>query len=196
MRAWLLLLSLIGSIAGAAPAKVDPTYPFRTDLANEHLPWYRLKPGEFPPLHSEHVVDGVLLEVDFIHRSGQFRRSDDGTLVDFTMPSFGTVMYLNAEADLRDVPLGIVLHFSTYQDEQGTFTRVAAIRDDDTTLVADGLTLPLDKIAAVEGKLATDQQRARHRASRSVDCPRGSTGWRGRSSPSRFSGTRRACAPC
>lgn len=108
--------------------------PYRTDVANPHLEWYRPKPGEFPPFGSEHVVDGVLMEADFIHRWGQFRRNDDGTVVDFSLPPFGTILYLNAEADLRDLPLGTLLHFATYQDENGEFTRVATIRDDFTTL--------------------------------------------------------------
>lgn len=147
MRACLLLFALI--VTSEPPSKVDPSLPFRTDQSNGHLPWYRLKPGEFPPLGSEHVVKGVLLEADFIHRSGQFRRTDDGTLVDFTLPPYGTVFYLNAEADLRDVPLGTLLHFGTYQDDQGAFTRVATIRDD-FTLTAD---LRLDAIKVAEGKL-------------------------------------------
>ncbi len=153
-RAWLLLLPLIGLVAGAGPAEVDPTVPFRTDLANQDLPWYRLKPGEFPPLHSEHSVAGVLLEADFLHRSGQFRRLDDGVLVDFTLPPFGTILYLDAEADLRDVPLGTLLHFSTYQDEQGGFTRVATIRDEFTMLAGAGLADRLDGIGPGGGKLS------------------------------------------
>ncbi|MDB5353452.1 MAG: hypothetical protein JWN86_4699 [Planctomycetota bacterium] len=156
MTAWLLLLPLMGQIE--ATAKTDPNVPFRTDLTNEHLPWYRLKPGEFPPPLSEHVVDGVLLEADFIHRSGQFRRMDNGQLVDFAMPPFGTVLYLNAEADLRDVPIGTLLHFSMYQDERGAFTKVVTIRDEFTALSVDGSAYRLDEIKAGEGKLVVTLQ--------------------------------------
>ena len=138
MRAGLLIALWLGPMAWVEARGGEPDAPFRTDLGNENLPWYRLVPGEFPPLHSEHSVNGVLLEADFIHRSGQFRRLADGELVDFTMPPFGTVTYLNAGADLRDVPLGIVLHFATYQDARGDFTRVAAIRDDFTALAEAG----------------------------------------------------------
>ncbi len=57
--------------------KIDPRYPFRTDFANAHLPWYQPKPGEFPPHHSDHRVSGELVSADFIHRTGQFRTSQD-----------------------------------------------------------------------------------------------------------------------
>ena len=102
MRVALLFLFCALAANSAELPKTDAAFPFRTDFANEHLPWYQLKPGEFPPLHSEHRVGGELVEADFIHRSGQFRAEGTGELVDFTLPPFGTVMYLNTEADLRD----------------------------------------------------------------------------------------------
>ena len=151
MRAMLLLLAT--ALQGAAPAEVDPDHAFRTDFSNVHLPWYRLRPGQFPPAGSEHVVAGVLLEADFLHRTGQFRRVEDGALVDFTMPPSGTVLYLNAEADLRDVPPGTLLHFSMYQDERGDFTRVATIRDEFTRLARAGRAVRLEAVDAGAGKL-------------------------------------------
>ena len=157
--AGLLLLLLCPPVLNAAePAKLDPKVPFRTDSANEHLPWYQLKPGEFPPLHSEHRVGGELVEADFIHRAGQFRRSDTGELVDFTLPPFGSVTYLNAEADLRDVPLGTFLVFFLYQDENGAFTKVAAMRDEYSMLAGQGFTYRLDEARLTEGKLLVTKQ--------------------------------------
>ena len=111
----ILLCSSLSSAAdnaaapsGAKPAapKIDPHYPFRTDFANQSLPWYQMKPGEFPPHHSDHRVSGELVSVDHIRRKGQFRTSHTGELRDFTMLPYGAVRYLNTEADLRDVPLG------------------------------------------------------------------------------------------
>src|SRR5271155_5376810 len=103
---WLLWLAPRAGAAADAEPRLDPKHPFRTDSANENLPWYQPKPGEFPPHHSDHRVGGELVAADFIHRSGTFRVNRTGELVDFTMPPYGTVGYLNAEADLRDVPLG------------------------------------------------------------------------------------------
>ncbi len=92
--------------------KTDARYPFRTDFANAGLPWYQPKPLEFPPHHSDRRINGELVSADFIHRTGQFRASATGELMDFTMPPYGAVNYLNSEADLRDVPLGTFFSFS------------------------------------------------------------------------------------
>ncbi len=161
MRALRLLALLVCSQATNAdePAPVAPNVPFRTDSANEHLPWYRLKAGEFPPHLSEHRVGGVLLEADFIHRSGQFRKDGTGELVDFTLPPFGVVRYLNAEADLRDVPLGTHLLFSLYQEETGDFTRAATLQDEFTTLARQGVTYRLDEVFSDQGRLVVTRQR-------------------------------------
>ena len=64
-------------------------YPYRTDFANKQLPWYQLKPGEFPPHYSEHRIVGELVQVDKVHRSGQFRSEGTNDLVSFTLPPFG-----------------------------------------------------------------------------------------------------------
>lgn len=129
----LLLLMLVTQAAMSAPVpQTDAKYPFRTDTANRSLPWYRLKPGEFPPYGSEHRVGGELVEADYIHRSGVFRRDGDRAMVNFTLPPFGTVSYLNAEADLRDVPLGTHFLFCLYQDARGVFSQVARMQDEST----------------------------------------------------------------
>ena len=75
---------------------------------------YQLKAGEFPPLHSEQRVSGELVEADFIHRAGQFQMEGTGELVDFTLTPYAIVRYRNAEADLRDIPLGTRCEFYLY----------------------------------------------------------------------------------
>jgi hypothetical protein len=149
MRAWLPLLALMVfplAAEAAELAKDESKLPFRTDVANARLPWYQLKPGEFPPRHSEHRITGELVEADFIHRCGQFRTDRTGELVNFKLLPCGVVRYLNADADLRDVPLGTLLTFSLYQDEHSAFTRAAVISDDFSDLVARGVTYRLDEI--------------------------------------------------
>lgn len=139
-------------ILSAEPA-TDPRYPFRTDFANANLPWYLPKPLEFPPHHSDRRISGELVSADFIHRSGQFRTSKTGELVDFTMPPYGAINYLNAEADLRDVPLGTFFLFFLNQDSSGGFTRLAAMQDQFTMDAGHGFSYRLDELKLGEGRL-------------------------------------------
>ncbi len=91
------------------------------------------------------------MSVDFIHRTGQFRATQTGELVDFTMPPYGAVNYLNAEADLRDVPLGTFFLFFLNQDAHGGFTRLAAMLDQYTIDAGHRFTYRLDEIQLGEG---------------------------------------------
>jgi hypothetical protein len=157
-------LALVVAIASAFPclaeegAKTDPRYPFRTDFANPSLPWYQSKPLEFPPHHSDRRISGELVSVDYVHRSGTFRETKSGDLHDFVMPPYGTVNYLNAEADLRDVPLGTFFLFFLNQDAQGNFTRLATMQDQYTMDAGHRFSYKLDEIKLGEGKLETTKQ--------------------------------------
>ena len=151
------LLPVPSLLADDAP-KTDPRYPFRTDFANAELPWYQPKALEFPPHHSDHRVSGELVSADYIHRSGQFRMSKTGEIVDFTMPPYGAINYLNAEADLRDVPLGTYFLFFLNQDEHGGFTRLATMQDQYTMDMGHGFSYRLDEAKLGEGKLETTKQ--------------------------------------
>ncbi len=155
MRRWLAVWLLICPLVARAaePEQAGAKRPYRTDTIGQDLPWYKITPGEFPPLDSAHQVSGELVEADFVHRTGQFRRDSDGQLVNFTLPPFGTVAYLNAGADPRDVPLGTHLIFFLFQDENGTFSQAATIRDDYTQLAKEGLSYRLDAANLGEGKL-------------------------------------------
>lgn len=152
----------VGALAIATRAdetKTDPRYPFRTDFANAQRPWYQPKPGEFPPHHSDHRVGGELVSEDFIHRSGQFRDSKTGQLIDFVLPEYGSINYLNADADLRDVPLGTFFLFFLNQDSKGGFTRLATMQDQFTMDAGHGFSYRLDELKLAEGKLLTTRQK-------------------------------------
>ncbi|MEO6785443.1 MAG: hypothetical protein ABI318_04855 [Chthoniobacteraceae bacterium] len=153
-----ILLSLFAlSLACLAEeaSKVDARYPFRTDFANANLPWYAPKPLEFPPHHSDRRISGELVSADFIHRTGQFRASRTGELMDFTMPPYGAINYLNAEAELRDVPLGTFFLFFLNQDAHGNFTRLATMQDQFTMDAGHSFSYRLDEAKLGEGKLLT-----------------------------------------
>jgi len=130
--ALVFLLLVTQAIQPASARQTNARSPFRTDAANQNLPWYRLKPDAFPPSGSEHRVGGELVETDVIHRAGVFRRDGDRELVNFTLPPYGAVFYHNTEADLRDVPLGTPLQFWLYQDDKGMFSQAVRIQDNDT----------------------------------------------------------------
>jgi hypothetical protein len=159
------LFVLFAAVALTAPAaepakpepKADPRYLFRTDFANASLPWYKPKTGEFPPHHSDRRISGELVSADFIHRTGQFR-TRTGELVDFSMPPYGSIGYLNAEADLRDVPLGTFCLFFLNQDDKGNFTRLATSRDEFSIDAGHGFSYRLDELKLAEGKLLTTKQ--------------------------------------
>jgi len=156
----LSLSALLGSALQAADeaSKTDLRYPFRTDFANASLPWYQPKALEFPPHHSDRRVSGELVSADFVHRTGQFRMSKTGELVEFTMPPYGALSYLNAEADLRDVPLGTYLLFFLNQDHAGGFTRLATMQDQFTMDASHRFTYRLDELKLGEDKLLTTKQ--------------------------------------
>lgn len=99
---------------------------FRTDIgADDKLPWFMLKPGEFPPVGSAHYVSGELVALDHVNRTGVLRpdRTDAQRRGDwdlphaFTLLPFGSLSYHGAPAELKDIPLGTHLHGWFYLEE-------------------------------------------------------------------------------
>ncbi len=152
------LLPRHACLAEGAAEKTDPRYPYRTDFANAQLPWYQLEPLKFPPVHSDHRVEGELVQADFIHRRGRFRERLSGKLMDFTLLPAAWIYYLNAPADLRDVPLGADLLFFLYQDGDGKFTKVAGMLDEYSITASHFFTYRLDEVKADEAKLLVTKQ--------------------------------------
>lgn len=80
---------------------------------------FRPEPGKFPPLEKALSYRGELVFVDHANRRGSlrvegvgvFRRNDPHP---FAMLPYGMVRYHGAPADLRDIPLGTVLHVRAY----------------------------------------------------------------------------------
>ncbi len=150
---------LYNETPGSQPEEEDPNqYSYRTDFGNESLPWYQLKPGEFPPYRSQHVVSGELLTSDSAHRSGTFRTDVTGEVVTFTMPSLATIMHVNAEAELDDLSVGTRYSFFLYPDEKGAFTRAAVIADDFTRLADRTISFRVTGIHLKEGNLSLAKQ--------------------------------------
>ena len=80
---------------------------------------YRPEAGKFPELSKAHTYRGELVFVDHVNRRGSlrvlgvgvFRRNDPHP---FAMLPYGMVRYHGAPADLRDIPLGTILHVTAY----------------------------------------------------------------------------------
>ena len=94
-------LSLITSAALAADE------PFRPEV------------GKFPPLEKSRSYRGVLAFVDHTNRRGSLRVESTGEFFrnpphPFAMLPYGMVRQHGAPADLRDIPLGAVLHVRAF----------------------------------------------------------------------------------
>jgi len=80
---------------------------------------YRPVAGKFPDLDKAYAYRGELVFVDHVNRRGSlrvlgvgvFRRNDPHP---FAMLPYGMVRYQGAPADLRDVPLGTIMHVTAY----------------------------------------------------------------------------------
>jgi hypothetical protein len=75
--------------------------------------------GEFPPLEKAHSYRGELVFVDHANRRGSIRVEGVGKYFrnaphPFAMLPYGIVRYHGAPADLRDIPLGTVLHLRAF----------------------------------------------------------------------------------
>ncbi|MFN0126357.1 MAG: hypothetical protein ACKV19_06700 [Verrucomicrobiales bacterium] len=80
---------------------------------------FRPEAGKFPPLEKAHVYRGELVFVDHANRRGSIRVQGSGMFFrndphPFAMLPYGIVRYHGAPADLRDIPLGTVLHVRAF----------------------------------------------------------------------------------
>jgi len=80
---------------------------------------FRPEPGKFPSLEKAHSYRGELTFVDHTNRRGSIRIQGNGRFrftspAPFAMLPYGMVRYHDAPADLRDIPLGTVMHVQAY----------------------------------------------------------------------------------
>ena len=80
---------------------------------------FRPEAGRFPPIEKAHTYQGELAFVDHANRRGSLRVQGPGIFRStepnpFTLLPYGMVRYRGAPADLRDVPLGTILHITAY----------------------------------------------------------------------------------
>lgn len=80
---------------------------------------FRPEAGKFPPLEKAHTYRGELVFVDHANRRGSLRVEGTGKFYrndphPFAMLPYGIVRYQGALADLRDIPLGTVMHVRAF----------------------------------------------------------------------------------
>ena len=80
---------------------------------------FRPEAGKFPPLEKAHSYRGELVFVDHANRRGSIRVQGSGMFFrndphPFAMLPYGIIRYHGAPADLRDIPLGTVMHVRAF----------------------------------------------------------------------------------
>ena len=122
VRTWVLpLLLAFGS--GAVTATEEP---------------FRPEPGTFPPLDKAHAYRGELVFVDHANRRGSVRVQGSGMFFrndphPFALLPYGIVRFHGAPADLRDIPLGTVLHVHAFLPPDPRISSVPVLPVDNKT---------------------------------------------------------------
>lgn len=80
---------------------------------------FRPEPGKFPPIENAHSYRGELVFVDHPNRRGSLRVEGTGKFYrndphPFALLPYAVVQYHGAPADLRDIPLGTVMHAEAF----------------------------------------------------------------------------------
>jgi len=93
---------------------------------------FRPEVGKFPPLEKAHSYRGEIVFVDHATRRGSIRVQGAGTYFrnaphPFAMLPYGSVRYHGAPADLRDIPLGTVMHVRAYLPPDPKFSSVPVL---------------------------------------------------------------------
>ena len=99
--------------------------------------------GKFPPLEKAHAYRGELVFVDHANRRGSIRIQSTG-IFRFTAPSpfallpYGIVMHHGAPADLRDIPLGTMLHVRAFLPPDPKTSAVPVLPINNRTKTSNG----------------------------------------------------------
>jgi len=115
-RSWFLVVSWLLVLAGSAVVQADEPSTKNQEQGTEI---FRPEAGEFPPLEKAHSYRGQLVFVDHANRRGSIRVQAEGKFDrnpphPFAMLPYGIVRYQGAPADLRDIPLGTLLHVRAF----------------------------------------------------------------------------------
>jgi hypothetical protein len=110
---------------------------------------FRPEAGKFPPAEKAKSYRGQLVFVDHANRRGSIRVTG-GELFHSTPPApfamlpYGMVRYHGAPADLRDIPLGTILHGRFYLPPDPQFSSVPVIDEGSVTQPAENHAILLE----------------------------------------------------
>ena len=102
---------------------------------------FRPEAGQFPPLEKAHAYRGELVFVDHANRRGSLRVMSSGAFRfnaphPFALLPYAVVRYHGAPADLRDIPLGTVLHVRAFLPPDPTTSAVPVLPVDNRNKTA------------------------------------------------------------
>jgi hypothetical protein len=102
---------------------------------------FRPEAGKFPPLEKAHSCRGELVFVDHPNRRVSIRVQGEGMYFrnaphPFAMLPYGVIRYHGAPADLRDIPLGTVLHVRAFLPPDPKTSSVPVLPVDNRTKTA------------------------------------------------------------
>ncbi len=102
---------------------------------------FRPEAGKFPPLEKAHSYRGELVFVDHANRRGSIRVHAAGTYFrnppqPFALLPYAVVRYHGAPADLRDLPLGTVMHVSAFLPPDPKMSAVPVLPVDNKDKIA------------------------------------------------------------
>ncbi|MEX0793139.1 MAG: hypothetical protein WD045_08385 [Pirellulaceae bacterium] len=91
---------------------------FATASASADEP-FRPEAGKFPPVEKAHAYRGEIVFIDHANRRGSIRVEGTGKFYrndphPFAMLPYGVIRYHGGPADLRDIPLGTVMHVKAF----------------------------------------------------------------------------------
>lgn len=102
---------------------------------------FRPEAGKFPPVEKAHSYRGELVFVDHANRRGSIRVQGAGTYFrnaphPFALLPYAIVRYHGAPADLRDIPLGTVLHIRAFLPPDPKLSAVPVLPVDNKEKIA------------------------------------------------------------
>jgi hypothetical protein len=109
----------LGLLLGVAALQAVPAATPAAPAASAEEQPFRPEAGRFPPLEKSHGYRGELAFVDHANRRGSIRIPGTGEFYrnppqPFAMLPYGVVRYHGGPADLRDIPIGTVLHVRAF----------------------------------------------------------------------------------
>ena len=153
-----LLLLACSLVVHASSAGQEPSTKNQEPGTGVAAP-FRPEAGKFPPLEKAKAYDGQLMFVDHANRRGSIRVTG-GELLHSTAPSpfamlpYGMVRYHGAPADLRDVPLGTMMHGRFYLPPDPKLSSVPVVTKASVTQPAENHAILLEDAIHRRGSYA------------------------------------------